>query len=72
MRVSPEELARYGAELGPSGPRRTSDEVAELVRRSFEFLLEHEPNTSILAAFDLSVIERYFPEYREAIRRAAR
>lgn len=36
---------------------------AELVRRSFEFLLEREPNTSILSSFDLSVIGRFFPEY---------
>lgn len=43
-------------------------DIAALVRRSFEFLLEREPNTSILREFDLSVIERYFPEYREHIR----
>lgn len=40
----------------------------DLVRRSFEFLLEREPNTSILRSFDLQVIERYFPEYRRQIR----
>ena len=40
-----------------------------LVRASFEFLLEHEPSTSILRAFELTVIERYFPGYREVIRR---
>ncbi|MCB5191689.1 hypothetical protein LG198_13200 [Methylobacillus arboreus] len=39
----------------------------ELVRRSFEFLLEREPNTSILRSFDLSVISRYFPEYERKI-----
>lgn len=33
----------------------------ELVRRSFEFLLEREPKESILGSFDLSVIGRYFP-----------
>lgn len=42
--------------------------VAELVRRSFEFLLEREPNTSILRRFDLPVIARYFPEYERVIR----
>ena len=42
----------------------------DLVRRSFEFLLEREPKESILARFDLSVIARYFPEYdREIARR---
>lgn len=39
-----------------------------LIKRSFEFLLEREPNTSILRRFDLSVIARYFPEYERIIR----
>jgi hypothetical protein len=41
----------------------------ELVRRSFEFLLEREPKESILPHFDLSVIARYFPEYENEIAR---
>ncbi len=41
----------------------------DLVRRSFEFLLEREPNTSILTTFDLRLIGSYFPEYEEIIRR---
>ena len=36
---------------------------AELLKKSFEFLLQREPNTSILRSFDLSVISRYFPDY---------
>jgi len=40
----------------------------ELVRRSFEFLLAREPKESILRNFNLSVIQRYFPEYDTAIR----
>lgn len=40
----------------------------QLVRRSFDFLLEREPNTSILSSFDLTVIGRYFPEYENTIR----
>jgi hypothetical protein len=44
-------------------------DVAALVLRSFEFLLEREPNTSVLREFDLSVIERYFPDYGPQIRR---
>jgi hypothetical protein len=44
-------------------------EPEELVRRSFEFLLEREPKESILARFDLSVIARYFPEYENEIAR---
>lgn len=39
----------------------------ELVENSFKFLLEREPKESILGSFDLSVIERYFPEYPEKI-----
>ncbi|MFW6198273.1 MAG: hypothetical protein ACOC5E_00470 [Acidobacteriota bacterium] len=39
-----------------------------LVERSFEFLLEREPNTAILPSFDLPVIGRYFPEYESEIR----
>lgn len=41
----------------------------QLVRRSFDFLLERESNTSILRSFDLSVIARYFPEYERVIGR---
>jgi hypothetical protein len=39
----------------------------ELIRRSFEFLLEHEPKESILASFDLTVVSRYFPQYEREI-----
>jgi hypothetical protein len=42
--------------------------VEKLVARSFDFLLEREPNTSILRRFDLPVIARYFPEYERVIR----
>ena len=42
---------------------------AQLVKKSFEFLLERESNTSILRSFDLSVIARYFPEYETIISR---
>jgi hypothetical protein len=41
--------------------------TAQLVEKSFEFLLERESNTSILRSFDLSVIARYFPEYESII-----
>lgn len=40
-----------------------------LVEKSFEFLLEREPNTSILSMFDLPVIGRYFPEYEGTIKK---
>jgi hypothetical protein len=47
--------------LGPSDDRR-------LIRASFDFLLEREPSTSILARFDLDVIGRYFPDYVATMR----
>jgi hypothetical protein len=52
--------------------RLTADKVnAEtLLEKSFEFLLEREPNTSILRSFELSVIGRYFPEYEAEMKKA--
>jgi hypothetical protein len=35
--------------------------------QAFQFLLEREPNTAILADFDLTVINRYFPEFETEI-----
>jgi hypothetical protein len=59
--VTPADLARLDA--GARDPHL-------LVDRSFRFLLEREPNTSILRTFDLMVIGRYFPEYERTISRA--
>jgi hypothetical protein len=42
--------------------------VEELLEESFRFLLEREPNTSILPSFGLLLIGRYFPEYETEIR----
>lgn len=42
---------------------------ADLVRASFDFLLEHEPPQSILRSFSLEVIGTYFPQYRSEMRR---
>lgn len=44
-------------------------EPQELVRKSFQFLLEREPKESILSRFDLSAISRYFPEYEAEIKK---
>jgi hypothetical protein len=57
VRVAREDLDRYGR-------GRT---VERLVEDSFEFLLQREPPSSILSEFDLSVIERYFPDYPRTI-----
>tara|TARA_B110000037_G_scaffold123003_1_gene140383 strand:+ start:4109 stop:4363 length:255 start_codon:yes stop_codon:yes gene_type:complete len=35
----------------------------ELIKKTFEFLLERESNESILREFNLEMIENYFPEY---------
>ena len=40
----------------------------DLLEESFQFLLEREPSTSILASFDLPLIGHYFPEYEQEIR----
>ncbi len=47
----------------------SKENVEKLLERSFEFLLEREPNTSILRSFELSVINSYFNDYeREIVR----
>ncbi len=57
--VSPPMLER----LGTAG---TATE--RVVRKSFEFLLEREPASSILPEFSLDDISRYFPDYPAEIR----
>ncbi|CAN5538704.1 hypothetical protein BH20VER1_BH20VER1_31660 [soil metagenome] len=57
VRVPEAELQRFQTRAG------------ELLRASFEFLLEREPNTSILREFELPIISRYFPEYDREIGR---
>ncbi|MEO5940405.1 MAG: hypothetical protein ABIZ72_05530 [Candidatus Limnocylindrales bacterium] len=59
VRVAPGDLARLS-------PRAT--DPTDLVERSIGFLLEREPPTSILRAFDLVAIARFFPEYESTIR----
>ena len=41
----------------------------EVVRASFAFLLDREPQESILRRFDLTMIDGYFPEYSDEIGR---
>ena len=40
----------------------------ELLDFSFKFLLDREPNTSILSSFEITVIARYFPEYISTVK----
>ena len=41
----------------------------ELIKKSFEFLLERESNQSILREFNLEIIQNYFPEYPTLIKK---
>jgi len=41
----------------------------ELIKKSFEFLLKREPKESILSRFNLRLINQYFPEFKEEIRK---
>ena len=41
----------------------------QLLEFSFNFLLDREPNTSILSSFDVNVISRYFSDYKDEVRR---
>ena len=55
--------------------RGTLDDLApgmepeELVRISFEFLLEREPRESIMRSFELPIIGRFFGDYRNEMER---
>ena len=41
----------------------------QLLKFSFNFLLDREPNTSILSSFDINVISKYFSDYKDEVRR---
>jgi hypothetical protein len=57
--VWPSDVERYAPGATPE----------QLLHASFEFLLEREPASAILSRFALPVIERYFPEYPDVIKR---
>jgi len=50
-------------DLAPDAPPE------ELVRISFEFLLEREAREAIMRSFELPIIGRFFGDYRDEIRR---
>jgi hypothetical protein len=60
--VTPGDLTRWGSGEGPEA-------VRDLVQRSFAFLLEREPPSSILPSFELAVIRRYFPDYDQQFKK---
>jgi hypothetical protein len=41
----------------------------DCVEAAFRFLLDREPNESILSRFDVTVISRYFPEFERELPR---
>ncbi len=55
--IDPDEIQRW-AKLGADPSR--------CVEAAMRFLLDREPKESILSAFDMSVIRRYFPEFDDA------
>ena len=62
-------VSNHTVEVSTSDMKRLNpgSSVEDLVRRSFEFLLEREPPQSILRKFGLADIERYFPDYPTVI-----
>jgi hypothetical protein len=63
-------VSNHTVEVSTSDLKRLApnSSVEDLVKRSFEFLLEREPPQSILRKFGLADVERYFPEYPRVIR----
>jgi hypothetical protein len=55
--IDADDAARW-AELGA--------EPTRCVEAAMRFLLDREPKESILGAFDMRIIRRYFPEFDEA------
>ena len=47
----------------------TGVDEEQIVRETFDFLLEREPATSILAEFSLDDVSRYFPEFPQELQR---
>ena len=41
----------------------------ELLDFSFKFLLDREPNTSILSSFELTIISIYFSDYEKSVKK---
>jgi hypothetical protein len=42
---------------------------AHCIEAGFQFLLDHEPQESILGRFDITVISHYFPEFESELPR---
>ena len=69
--VSNGERTAHLVDVADADLARLDPEASEpdrLVRASFAFLLEREPNTAILREFELPEISRYFPEFEATVR----
>lgn len=70
VEVRSRETTRHRVSVSPTYLRELGIEAIEPARvlhEAFVFLLEREPNTSVLPRFDLRDIERYFPDFRDEI-----
>jgi len=59
--VNPEYIEKLGWD---------TESTEDLLKKSFEFLLERESKESILSSFDLKDISKYFLEYEEHMRKS--
>ena len=57
-----------GADLDRWAGGTGKSDAEDLMARSFAFLLQREPASSILRRFKLPVIQTYFPEFDQVMR----
>jgi hypothetical protein len=62
--TSHHEVTATAAQIARLAPGR---DPADIVEASIRFLLEREPQGSIMSRFDLDTISRFFPEYGREI-----
>ncbi|MEX1014060.1 MAG: hypothetical protein WDZ80_02785 [Candidatus Paceibacterota bacterium] len=70
VQIGDSENYQYKVHLNEEYYKKLTDEEikpGQLIEKSFQFLLEREPKTSILKEFNLEIINKYFPEYEENI-----
>ena len=58
-------MARAACEKWAAGERTPES----CIEAAFRFLLDREPKESILARFDVSIIQRYFPDFERELPR---
>jgi hypothetical protein len=58
--------SRHRVTMRSDEAKRWGAEPSHCVAAAMRFLLDREPKESILSAFDMRVIRRYFPEFDDA------